>query len=257
MADDPKISIITPTTRPTGLIMPSRCLSRQTIQDYEWLIAAPAETAEKIRPADTRTRVFADPPRREGDFYRLNGAWNDLIRQAKGELLIFMVDHIWFEPTAIEQFWAHYQDNPMRGVSSIGHHYDTIVYDRPEVLWAFDERPTRLDARGGDRWAINAMGMELAFACLPKEPLLAVGGFDEGYDKGFGMSEYEACLRMSKLGVTYILGRSQEHRNYKHEREWTPQEQAERYGAAVRLFVRHAEAIEAGTRSTIPWEPRP
>lgn len=235
--------------------MPSMCLAKQTLQDYEWLISSPTPIFADMRPADPRVSLFEDPPRREGDFYRLNGAWNNMIRSASGELLVFLCDHVWFEPEALEQFWAHYEDDKMRGVSSIGHHFRKILWGKPQLLWAFDKRPAILDCLGdGDQWTMKPTGMELAFAALPKKQLLEVGGFDEEYDKFFGVSEKEACLRMSKLGCTFILDRTRMHRNYTHDREWTPAEQKERYAGANALFKRHREEIEAGTRVTIPWE---
>lgn len=251
----PKVSIITASRRPDGLVLSDKCLRASTVQEYEWLICLPPDMAAKMKIHDPRARIFADPPKREGDFYRLNAAWNLMIREAKADLLVFLCDWIWFEPQAIEQLIAHYEDDRNRGVSSIGHHYRKLINGRPELLWTFDDRPTQLDSQAEDRWKINYMGMELALAALPKAPLLEVGGFDEEYDKHFGMSEKEACLRMHKVcGTTFILDRTRTHRTYSHNREWTPDEQKARYLGAVKLFSQHAKKIATGERTTIPWE---
>lgn len=85
---DPKISVITPSIRPDGLMMVQRCLQEQTLQDFEWLTEIGFENKSD-----------------------LNAALNRMIKRAKGELLVFYQDFIFVEKDCLQNFWNEYQKN--------------------------------------------------------------------------------------------------------------------------------------------------
>lgn len=255
MTDTPAISVVTATTRPDGLVMVADCLGEQTCRDFEWLICWPAGTPA---PRDLLTyladrvpeaRVLHDPPRRPGDFYRLNGAWNKLARNARGGLLVFAVDWIWFEPDALELFLATHRDLPDAVVSSWAHHYRKVVHGRPEVLWNQDGRLDRV----GDDARMSPDFLELSLAAVPKRLLAAVGGFDEDYDAVAGNSEKDAALRMAKVGAEFYLALSVPHRIYTHPKEDSAVLWDRKYKESCALLTRHAREIEAGTRLRVPY----
>ncbi len=255
MSDAPKVSVLTPTTRPDGLPMVADCLAAQTLTDFEWVVCSPPGTrAPEDLVAYLKARVPAvrfvqDPPRREGDFYRLNGAFNALVRAARAPLLVFACDWIHFGPDALGLFRALYDEAPTACASSWGHHYRKVVNGRPEVLWNTDGR---LEGVGDDA-AMPAEHMELSLASLPRALVEAVGGFDEDYDRVAGNSEKDLALRMEKAGAKFFLALAVEHRIYTHPKADSAATWDRKYREACDLLHRHAREVREGTRLKVPY----
>lgn len=260
----PAISVLTPTfrhdeeNRPDGLGMVANCLGSQTFQDFEWIICAPQPVADRIIVRDQQTRVLYDPPKREGDFYRLNGCWNHLVAAARADLLVFTVDNIWFGPNTLARFLKEYQADPNKCVSSYGHHFRVIVGKdkaaKPQVLWQGETRDGYMIDALGDKWdnkKLFPQYWEMALASIPKAKLLEVGGFDEEYDRvGGGNSEKEAALRLAKAGCTFELSNDIEVRNYTHERRYSGNWDTA-YMASLAMLQKHAVEIKEGRRLKI------
>lgn len=77
-----KVSVITPTIRPEGLKILQKCLSQQTLKDFEWLVEV------------------GFPEKSD-----LNAALNRMVRRAKGELLVFYQDHITIPNDGLAKFY--------------------------------------------------------------------------------------------------------------------------------------------------------
>ncbi len=266
----PRMSIITASCRPEGLPILWQCLGRQSFQDFEWLIAMPEASLGKLKIDSKKIRLMAEPPKREGDFYALNKAWNLLIREAKCELLVFMVDWIWFEDDTLEKFWKHFQVNPGVGVNSLGDHFravDTRLpgQHKPEVFWRGDDRLEQLKDINLDEWdGYPATHWENACCSLSRSKLIEVGGFDEEYDTVAANSEKEAALRMYTAGYRFQLDQSIVIRNYTHEKESTVQEWDEAYERSCRMYRDHQQQIASGERrwainplTSTPMQERP
>lgn len=247
MSDTPLISVLTASVRPDGLPMVARCLSAQTEARWEWLISLPADKIGRFVATDPRIRVLADPPRRPGDFYRLNGAWNGLVREARADLCVFACDWIHFEPDALERFLGSYREDPLSCVSAPGHHYEQVWNNKPEVLWEGDPRQHEVGPDGRMPWHMY----ELSLASAPRQKLIEVGGFDEDYDRVAGMSEKECAGRLSAAGCDFFLAWAIQHRIFTHKKESTPTQWDAAYLRAVEMFRRHVEDIKAGTRRVI------
>ena len=131
-----KISVLTPTIRPEGLKMVARCLRRQDFIDWEWIIVIPKKMEIEVENAligYPQPLVLIEPPKRPSDFYNLNKAWNLAYNKAEGELIVDIVDYIWFPPDTLTRLWNHYQANPKGLISAIGHQYEKNSDDsRPE-----------------------------------------------------------------------------------------------------------------------------
>lgn len=252
-----RCSIILPTTRLEGLRMPLDCLSRQTMRDWQLIIVVPEALLPGIKIKSDQVRVIAEPPKRPGDFYRLNGAWNAAIKVAETELLIFMVDWIWFEPDALERFCTHFDAHPTEGVTSVGDHYRTInaVTGRPEVMWAQDDRIRDFMAEEARFSAMYELFpprlMELALASLPRSKIIEVGGFDEEYDKYAAQSEKELCCRLYETGVRFVIDPDLAIRNWTHQKSCSATQWDDAYEGATELYKKHLIEIEAGTRKKL------
>ena len=206
------ISVVTPSVRPELLAIVEKCLSRQTTQEYEWLVCSP------------RNYKFGEwieePPKREGDYYSLNKAMNALYKKSRGELIVEITDGIWFEPDTLEKLWNHYEANPKACIGAVGNQYDEVVNGKPEhLVW----RDPRMRTDQGSFYQINPNDLELCIGSIPKRAILDVGGLDEKWDRFAALSEKEMALRIDKAGYEFYLDQSIEYRAIKHPRlnaEW-------------------------------------
>jgi len=269
-----KISIVTPSVRLEMLPIVAKCLSRQKFRTFEWIIIEPqiyktlnsswarenfegleryefgsaatgdTYTGWKNDEDDGPTVIFLeDPPKREGDYYRLNGAWNTAFKKAKGELVVSIVDGLWFPPDLLEKLWIHYKANPKACVGAIGHQYDKIENDKPEhQVW----RDPRAREDFGSFYEIKPIDLELCIASIPRQAILDVGGVDEEFDEYAALSEKEMCLRIDKLGYKFYLDQTIEYRAIKHDRltkDWD-----QRYQQGWFYFDKCLKDIQSGKR---------
>lgn len=248
----PRISCITPSIRPEMLEMVGKCLEKQTFSksNFEWIIVVPNKnigyrTEELIDFEQINGHWLVEPVKREGDFYNLNKAWNTAFKKVKGELVISIVDGLWFPKDTLQRFWEHYENNPRACISGVGHQYQEVSNGKPEVLVWRDPR-FRMDY--GSFWEINPIDCELCCTSIPKQAILDVGGVDEEYDRGAACSEKEMCLRMDKAGYRFFIDSSIEYRAIYHPRIGGKEEWDKHYDIACDLLAKHIHEINNGTR---------
>lgn len=248
----PRVSVLTATAREDGWQMVSRCLNRQTMTSFEWVLCCPESLANRMRFTDHRVRVIPDPPKREGDFYALNKCWNALAREARAECLVFAVDNIWFPKDALARFLEVHEADPLACVSAVGDHYRICPpwSDKPEVQWLTDTRFGMQGPNGEMAPGLN----ELSLAMMPRSKVLEVGGFDEEYDRARGWSEKEIGLRLHRAGCSFWLGTAVAHRIWTHTPDSTEPLREAANARAREMFLTHAEEITAGTRRLPPME---
>lgn len=173
----PKISIITPTIRPEGLVIMRECLSNQTFKDFEWL-------------------VEVGIPNRGHD---LNAAFNKMIRRAKGELIIFYEDYTKIMPDGVERFWKAYQEHPNTCFTSPLGKVDS--FDDKSVRW--DWRANKQNENQSDYTECNWNTWELDWGACPKSLLFKIGGFDEELDKYWSCDSVNAGCRAQLNGAKF------------------------------------------------------
>ena len=241
----PKISVITPTVRHGGLDLLTPCLNRQTFKDFEWIVATNrfdiwSTDGVKINPKLT---LMWSKPKREGDYYSLNKDWNMTFNQARGELIVSIVDLTWIAPDCLEKFWNHYEANPKACISGIGHQYKEVVNGKPEVCVWRDPRD-RTDQ--GTFYRTGHLEIELCCTSFPKQAVVDVGGIDPEFDKYAALSEKDMLHRMTKVGYECYLDQTQEYRALHHERlssEWEA-----RYQESVKYYNQCATEVIDGKR---------
>lgn len=234
-----KISCITPTVRKNALDMVYKCLQRQDFQDFEWIVVSPYKY-------DQCDIWVEEPPKKEGAHYGLNAAWNAAIKQSSGELMVSIVDLLWFPPNILDDLWAHYKIDPMSCVGGIGYQYEREENGKPEGLVWQDPR-----VKDEPYYQVSPNEFELCVASLPLEGVRAVGGFDEEFDFFSAMSEKELCMRMEKLEYTFWLDQTLEYRALKHPRltsNWD-----ERYFAGFPYFQQCIKDIHEGKRLRLDY----
>lgn len=236
------ISVVTPSIRPEMLEIVGKCLKRQTHQDFEWLVVSPENFGFGT--------FIQDPPKREGDYYSLNKAWNAAFKVAKGDLIVSIVDGLWFPPDTLEKLWAHYEANPKACVTCVGHQYDQIENGKPEhMVW----REPRVRTDFGSFYEVLPIDFELCIASLPLKAIQDVGGIDEEYDKGCAVSEKELCCRIEQLGYRFFIDQTIEYRAIKHDRIGGSEAWDKGYEFSCRMFDTHLKEIQSGKRLKLDY----
>lgn len=186
------ISVLCPTVRFNGLPIVEKALKRQTEQDFEWVIGSPTKP-------DNLTIPFVwvqDPPKKEGDYWTLYSAYNEMIRQAQGDLIVSVQDHTFFDPTALEKFLFHFKEEPKTIVTGVGNKYVGVYPQLDELTW---QDPRERNDQG-TFYPCNYNDIELNFSAFPKEAFYAVGGFDEYLNK------FSSACGLDVLTRLYIQG---------------------------------------------------
>ena|SRR3990167_3085381 len=211
MGHEIKISIITPSIRPNALEMVYKSLQRQTFKDFEWIVIGNDEVGKLNMPF----AFVKEPPKKDGDYYSLNKAYNAGFSRARGSLLVSLQDGIWLPPDTLNNFWEHYKANPNACVGAIGHQYDRIENGKPEhMVWKDPRHRTDF----GSFYEIRPIDIEFTLCSIPRSAVLRVGGIDEVFDKYAALSEKEMCIRIDRLDYTFWLDQTIEYRAVKHPR---------------------------------------
>jgi len=243
------ISIITPTVRPELLPIVAKCLEWQTETDWEWIVVAPQNLFLKIDRQighEFYYEFVPEPPKKEGDFYGLNKAWNAGLKKAQGELFVSIVDGLWFPPETLERLWNHYEADPLSCIGLVGDQYSKIENGKPENKVWIDPRK-----RINTFYEISPVDLELCIASLPIEGVKDVGGFDETFDKFPAWGEKELACRMNKAGYKCFLDQSIEYRAIYHPRlneEWD-----KKYPESVAYFQKCYKDIQEGKRLKLEY----
>lgn len=162
----PKISVITPSIRPQGLVTTRKCLLQQTFKDFEWI-------------TDINWSGESD----------LNASLNRCIRRAKGELIVFLQDYIEIEPEGLQRFWDAYQKDPK------------VLFTAPVgkkkllgINW---------DWRKYREYDCNWMEWEIDWGACGRNILYEVGGFDEVLDEAWGFDNVSLGFRADLIGYKF------------------------------------------------------
>ena len=164
---EPRISVITPTIRGQDALIPViESLKKQTFKDFEWI------------------PEFGNP-----NVSDLNAAFNRLIRQSRGELIVFLEDFTKIQPNGLSKFWEAYQKEPKFYTAPVGK-----TKDWKNVEW--DWRTSEVAQMDWRMWEID-------WACAPKKALYDIGGFDEDLDRGWGFDNVSVGYRAYLKGYKF------------------------------------------------------
>ncbi len=178
------ISVITPTIRKEGLPIVEKALKRQTFTDWEWWICSSFDPKCGKWVVDDFT----------GGIWSLNRAYNRLISNSEGELLVSIQDYTSFSPDALEKFWNHYQNNKKVIVSGVGNKYTDDTW----TVKTWQDSRQRSDQ--GSFYEVYPWDVEGNFCAVPKQVFYDIGGFDEEMDSCFGFDFRGVLERIDMLG---------------------------------------------------------
>jgi hypothetical protein len=162
----PKVTIVTPSIRPEGLVPVMNSLERQTNQDFEWLV----EVGMPWKGHD------------------LNAAMNRMLKRAAGEVVISIQDYISVPPETVAKALELYAQYP-QGFTTF-----PMGKIQPNGDIKFDWRA------GGDYRRIAGYEWETDFAMAPLDMFKAIGGYDEAYDAGWSWDNASVGVRAELAG---------------------------------------------------------
>lgn len=189
----PTISVITPTVRPEGLALVEKALRRQTFRDFEWIVTTPDSTVPLLNILKGVT-VLEDPDELPGDYWSLNKAMNEAIRQSKGDLIVSWQDWTYAKPDCLEKFAFHFKEEPKTLVTAVGNKYQ----DETWTVQTWKDPRERDDQ--GSYYQCYPSDIEANLCSVPKSAFYAVGGYDESLDKFAGMDAYSVFDRLGMVG---------------------------------------------------------
>ena len=229
-----KISVVTPSCRKGGLDLIKKCLDWQEFRDFEWITCTPY-------PFYGSHVQVPEPVKKDGETYNLNKCWNAMFKKAQGELIVSIVDLLWFPPDVLDNLWAYYQIDKMSCIGGLGNQYERLEQEKPEGLVWSDPRFGFSDET---YFKTQPLHFELCLASIPKKAILETLGMKEKWDHFAALSEKELCVRIEKLGYTFWFDKSLEYRAIQHPRltkDWD-----ERYQKGIQYFNECISDINKG-----------
>lgn len=164
MSNEVKISVVTPSIRPSGLDRVRNSLLQQSFTPFEWLTEI-----------NWTGRT---------DF---NSAMNRMIRRAKGELIVSIQDYIHIPEDGLQRFWDAYIKQPGFYTAPVGKIIKPL--DAPRWDW-------RVDKPGDIHW----QEWEICYGAAPRQALVNIGGFDEVLDQAWGFDNVNTAYRAHLAG---------------------------------------------------------
>lgn len=202
-----KITVLTATYRQGNLLqLQSDALSKQTFDDFEWVIVDDWHNNRKFKP-DTEFPTKWLPPRGgTKPYFAAASAWNTGFIVAEGELVYLMNDYIIMnDPTVLQRHWDLYQQygpkviisGPIDGTRGSG-----PIEKREGPLSLGDDVTELTDYEYVRRWYWAGRNDS-----MPLAEAIAVNGFAECLDGDYGGQDVEIAVRMMNNGCRYIIDR--------------------------------------------------
>lgn len=170
-----KISVLTPSIRPSGLDIVRTGLMKQTFTDFEWL-----------------TEIGLGK-------HDLNAAYNRMLVRAEGELVVSLQDYMLITPNYLENWWKAYQENPKSFMTAPVGKVDNLQFNG-DIKW--DWRAYRNDEKALIRpceWNC----WEIDNGAAPLAALKEIGGFDEALDGHWSADNVNVGCRAQLAGYDF------------------------------------------------------
>lgn len=196
------ISVLYLTKNPFGLDILKDNLDRQTHRDFEVIIG------DELGRTRKWATCIKPKPKKKGNAWNLNSAYNELVGLAKGELVIFLQDYTWIPDNAFEEMWDWYEiygDEAAFCAGGYGSRSPSFKQYRAGCLKPTDLTNTENQQDGVEK--VDFTGYEINFAMFPTKPLKEVG-FDESMDKYYGGDNFILAVRAQMRGMKLFVDHS-------------------------------------------------
>lgn len=216
----PLVTIVTPTIRKGFWNLMANNIASQSYKNIEWLIVddhpdnreyVANEVAEKY---NLNIRYMRGKKRKVKRFYSLVNANNTALREAKGELMVFLQDFVLMPQDGIEQLVTVYNHHPKALIAPVDvYHAPKIKPDTTSEDWFHGE----IDVIGefmrknvrcqnlGMRYTQNPYDYEQNYGAIPTATARELGGWWEFFDEALGYDNTDIAYRALKAGYKIIL----------------------------------------------------
>lgn len=215
-----KVSVVTPTIRTGWWRIMAENLASQTYKNFEWIIVDDYKDDRRLIAEKYAKKYKLDIRYIRGDkgnYKRkcaLVRANNKGLKNAKGELLVWLQDFIIIPENGIEMLVDLYRHNPDALLAPVDVYYDTTKPDtkNSEDWWeGKDNYLTKVVWRNiryqkqGIRESDNPFDFEANYGAIPKKIADELNGWWEFMDDGLGYDNTELAYRALKLGYRLIV----------------------------------------------------
>jgi glycosyltransferase involved in cell wall biosynthesis len=237
-----RFSCITTTFRYGGVDILTASLARQTFESFECIFVDELYDERKdvvesyLRDHGVWDQVIHVPPKERGDERRIgmqNGRNTGLLF-AEGDYAVQLDDYTLLAPDALARFDRLHQEHPSDVLLGIRRTYDPpSITDETGLITTYDEPledvrgmsydPYDLVAENQGVMKVEQIEYVLNLGCLPLDPLVETGGFDERYDCGHGHDDADMMYRMFELGRDAWMDTSNVNAHVDHPTQPTPE----------------------------------
>lgn len=215
-----RVVCYTPTVRKGWWNIMADNLAKQTYKNFEWVIVDDigydrSEEAQKYaREYGLDIKLIHGKPRKKKRTYGLVNANNTALKEAEGELFVFLQDFILIPEDGIEQLVTLYRKNPTALLAPVD------MYVAPKIkpdIESEDWFHGELDVVGdfirqniriknlGLRFSDHPYDFEQNYGAIPTEIARRLGGWYEFYDEGLGYDNTDIAYRVLKSGYKLIV----------------------------------------------------
>lgn len=215
---EPLVTVVTPTIREGWWEMMYHTLKRQTYKNFEWLIVDDhkEDRSDIAKGFDLPIRYIRGD-KATGSYtkkHALARANNIALREANGELLVFLQDFIAIPEHGIEWLVNVYQDHPDALIAPVDEYY---FAQKPDTSNEVDWWPGELDIYTGMAWrnvrqtfegvreTDNPQDFEMNYCAVPTKIAKKLNGWYEFFDDQMGFDNTEFAYRALQLGYKIII----------------------------------------------------
>jgi glycosyltransferase involved in cell wall biosynthesis len=216
----PFVSVLTPTIRKGFWNIMAYNLSKQTYDNFEWVVIDDYKEDRKktmkkycSKHGIKNWQYIRHTPQVKRK-YALSSANNAGIKASKGELLVWLQDFVLIPTDGIERLVDIYRHHPYDFIAPVDtRHLPTIKPDtdsedwfhgKIEVLGKQVYKNVRMK-RKGIRYSDTVSDLELNYGAIPKKLIDDLNGFWEFYDDALGFDDTEIVYRGFELGARLVV----------------------------------------------------
>jgi glycosyltransferase involved in cell wall biosynthesis len=205
-SSEPLVSVVMPTARKEPAIeILAESMNRQDYPKIQVIVADELFRHNMLYMFNRPTHFVKCPKKKEECWWNLDQSLNEAIRFASGEIIIELQDYIWLPNDAVSKVvQRHIEEGPCM-VTGVGHQYEVepvrgnIV--KPEgKLWFTDPR---MERKGF--YVTQPVIWEANFGSFDRKIWSDIGGFDEGFDVGWGYDNVNFAERAQLAGYSIYI----------------------------------------------------
>lgn len=223
-----KVSLVYCTARHGGLDILDRSVEDQTHTLHEVIVVDELRRKEVVEHK-LGFRYVEPPAKKPEMFWNLSASLNAACKAATGDLIVLLQDYIYVPPFGIERYVKRFEQEPKSIITGVGHQYALPGHIDDRLggysIWNWwpgvpRGQKTFIDPRAEKNgfYLTIPVEWEANWGAFPRQAWLDVGGFDEGFDAGWGYDNVNFAERCQMADYHIWLDTENEVLCYDHIR---------------------------------------